>query len=226
MYTPSRSPSFVVLGALGLILSAGACKEDPPTPKLFDEEGAWSVVQYALDGGELREIDNNNRADAFMLSFDPANRVVTTAACVGPEGDDPSDSTCLLTPNETEWACSCFAYDFVDQQMLWREFEAGDIPPDVSLSDSEMSADQGGGSGSGTGGGGGGDDESKDTLINVAEIPDVNSTFNYRPLPLDVFGSDGETSRFIFQARAPSIFDRAFDDPDGRSPCEPCFSSG
>ncbi len=208
----SFRPSLLALGALGLVLT-GACKEDPPTPKLFAEDGAWSVISYDLEGtGNQLDINDSNRRDAFMLSFDSAEKVVTTAACIEAAGDTVADSPCLLNPNDTYWECQCFAYDFVREEMLWREFNAGDIPPTVSLSAAD---DQG----AGTTGGGGGDG---DTLINVAEIPDVNSTYNFRPLPDGIFGSDGVASRFVFQKRAPSIFDRAYEDPEGRPGCVPC----
>lgn len=218
-----RCPSLFVL-ALGLCLTAGACNDDPPPPKLFDEDGVWSVIRYDLEGtGELRDIDNNNRRDAFMLSYDSAERVVTAAACIERDTDTAADSPCDLTPDTTRWACRCFAYDFVREEMLWREFNAGDIPPTVRLSEADdppASADSGSGSGGGSGGGGGGGEG--DTLVNVAEIMDIASTYNYRPLPDGLFGSNGETSRFVLQKRAGSVFDRVYDDPEGRATCEPC----
>lgn len=216
----SRNPSILVLGALGLCLAAGACKDDPPTPKLFQEDGVWSVIQYDVEGGgQLREVDNANRRDAFMLSYDSAEKVVTSAACIERDTDTAANSPCLLTPGTTHWDCRCFGYDFANEEMLWREFNAGDLPPTVSLS--EVNEPPAGGDGTGTSGGVGGGGES-DTYIIVAEIMDVASTYNYRPLPDGLFGSDGETSRFVLQKRAASVFERAYDDPDGRPTCEPC----
>lgn len=215
-----RRPSLVLV-VLGLGLTAGACKGDPPTPKLFDEEGAWSLVRYDIEGsGDLKEIDVNNRRDAFLLSFDSHEKVVTSAACVETENDTPASSSCLLTPGTTDWFCHCYAYDFVREQMLWQEFDAGDIPPDVSLADLDE-ADGGEATAGETGGGGG--EATDQTLIELAEIMGVSSTYNFRPLPLGLFGSDGETSRFVFQIRADSVFDRVYDDPDGRQGCEPCI---
>ncbi len=209
-------PSLLVLGALGLCVT-GACQGDPPPPKLFQEEGAWSVVSYDLEGsGSQQDVNDSNRRDAFMLSFDSSERVVTAAACIEQEGDTVADSPCLLSAETTYWDCRCFSYAFEREQMLWREFNAGDIPPKVSLSD----ADDPPAGGSSSGGGGGGGDG--DTLVIVAEIPDVSSTYNFRPLPTDVFGSDGESSRFVFQKKAGSVFDRVFEDPEGRAPCSPC----
>jgi hypothetical protein len=222
MAMPYR-PSLFVLGALGLCLT-GACKDDPPPPKLFQEEGVWSVVEYDIEGnGDQMDINDANRRDAFMLSFDSHEKVVTAAACLEDEDNTVVDAPCLLSPDTTDWSCRCFAYDFVREEMLWREFNAGDPAPAVSLSEADdppASADSGG-SGSGGGGDGGGGDS--DTLIIVSEREDVASTYNFRPLPTDLFGSDGELSRFVFQKRAGSVFDRVYDDPEGRSPCAPCL---
>jgi hypothetical protein len=218
-----RRPTLLVLAALALASTAGACKDDPPTPKLFQEAGTWSVIIYDLEGnGEQRDIDVQSRRDAFMLSFDTAEKVVQSAACIETDSDTVADSLCLLNPDDTHWSCRCFAYDFVREEQLWREFNAGDVPPVVKLSevnDPPAGGDSGSGSGGGGGDGGGGDG---DTLVNVSEIEDVNSTFNFRPLPLGVFGSNGESSRFVMQKRADSQFDRVFEDPEGRPGCEPC----
>lgn len=216
MSTP-RSRLFLVSGVLASSLALGGCKEDPPTPKLFQEAGAWSVIKYDLDGsGDLKDVDTNNRRDAFMLSFDTAERVVTTASCIDNDTDTPASSTCLLTPGTTRWDCRCYGYDYVDDRMLWREFEPGDLPPDVDLDDIDEPE-----AGDSTGGGGG-SDTGDDTVVILSEVMDINSTYNFRPLPMGLFGSNGEDSRFVMQARANSIFDRAYDDPDGRPSCEPC----
>lgn len=213
-----------MLGTLGLCLTAGACKEEPaPTPKLFEEAGTWSVIRYDLEGtGELTDINENNRENAFMLSFDPMESVVTGASCVEPgSGITPSNSPCLISPNTTEWQCRCFAYDFVRDQMLWREFNVGDPPPEVSL---DPNNEPMGGSGGGSGGEGGGEGDGgvgEDVMISVFEIEGISATFNFLPLPLDLFASNGENSRYILQARAPSIFDIVYEDPE-RPPCSPC----
>lgn len=218
-----RRPSLLVLAALGLGLTAGACKEDPPTPKLFDEQGTWSVIRYDLEGnGDLRDVDVMTRRDSFMLQFDAAEKVVTTAACIETDADDVSNSLCLINPQDTRWDCRCFGYDFVREEQLWREFNPGDIPPVVSLSASEDPPPAGGTGGTGTGGGDGGGGDG-DTLVLVAEIMDVNSTFNFRPLPEGVFGSDGVVSRFVMQKRADSLFEKVFEDPEGRAACSPCI---
>ena len=48
-----RRRPFLLLVVLGL--TASACKGEEPTPKLFDEDGTWSLVRYDLEGtGDLR----------------------------------------------------------------------------------------------------------------------------------------------------------------------------
>jgi hypothetical protein len=210
-------PTFLVLGALGLCLT-GACKEDPPTPKLFDEEGVWSVINYAIDESGNTDINEDLRGDAFMLSFDSSERVVTSAACLENEGDTVVDSPCLTSPSTTYWDCRCFGYDFEREEMLWREFNAGDTPPVVKLSEAGDPPASGETGTSGDGGGGG----DGDTLVRLSGMEGVASTYTFLPLPTDLFGSDGMSSRFVFRKRAALLFDRAFEDPDGRPGCTPC----
>ncbi|MEM7154171.1 MAG: hypothetical protein AAF799_15090 [Myxococcota bacterium] len=214
----SRSSLHLVPGILGLSLVLGACAGDEETPKLFDEEGVWSVIRYDLEGsGDLKDIDTMNRRDAFMLSFDSAERIVTAAACIGDANETPASSSCLLTPSETDWDCKCYAYDYVGDQMLWHEFQAGDIPPDVSLANVDDSAPADDESG---GGSGAGEDQ---TIVDLSDIEDVASTFNFLPLPDGLFGSNGVSSRYTFQGRAGSVFDPVFND-DIRETCEPCIA--
>ncbi len=215
-----RSRFLLVPVALGLSLGAGACKEEPTTPKLFEEGGVWSLINYDLEGsGDINEVDTMNRRDAFMLQFDDVENVVTAASCVDDSNLEatPANSGCRLSPSTTRWVCRCFGYDFVREQMLFREFNPGDMPPDVSIEGGDdPPADEAGESG-GTATG------EDDTAVFVSEVPDINSTFNFRPLPDGLFGSNGMTSRYILQTRAASIFQEAFEDPDGREVCEPCI---
>jgi hypothetical protein len=222
-----------LLPLLGAIALLSACDKEEGTPKLFDEQGAWTLIRYDVEGeGNLRTIDSMNRKDAFMLKFDVENAVVQTAACIDEDGGSvtPSDSPCLLTPTDTEWVCSCFGYAFENDKMKWREFDAGNAPPMVSFEEDGGNQPPAGGddaAGTGTGGGDGGDDggpaPGSDFTITVAEVADVSATYTFLPLPTGIFGSNGSNSRYIFQARAPSLFDRAFEDPDGRATCEPCI---
>ena len=72
----TRSSLSLAPAILGLSLALGACNGDEETPKLFDEEGVWSVIRYDIEGsGDLKDIDTMNRRDAFMLSFDSAERI-------------------------------------------------------------------------------------------------------------------------------------------------------
>lgn len=207
-----RRPSLLVLAALGL--AAGGCKDDPPPSKLFQEAGVWAVTVYDLEGnGEQANVDVMSRRDSFLLQFDNAARVVTTAACVETDADTVADSLCLINPDDTHWSCRCFGYAFERDQQLWREFNAGDIPPVVTLDDEGEAGDT-----STADGGGGGDG---DTIVQVSEIEDVNSTFNFRPLPEGVFGSNGISSRFVMQKRADSLFDKVYEDMV-RPTCTPC----
>ncbi len=224
-----RRPTLLVLATLALGLTASACKDDPPTPKLFQEQGTWAVVSYDLEGnGEQRNVNEMAVRNSFLLQFDTAEKVVTAAACVEVESDTVDSSPCLIYPQDTMWYCRCFAYDFVRDEQLWREFNPGEMPPTVKLSEADGggAADEGAGSGSGSGSGGGGGDGGGavdgDTRIMLSEPSDaVNSTFNFRPLPEGVFGSNGENSRFVMQKRADSVFDPVFED-EVRPTCEPC----
>lgn len=226
-----------LLPLLGAIALLSACDKEEETPKLFDEAGAWTLIRYDLEGeGNLRDVDSMNRKDAFMLKFDVENSVVQTAACIDQDGGSvtPSDSPCLLTPTDTEWVCSCFSYAFEVDKMKWREFDAGKTPPIVSFDDGgdtppaagDDAAGTGGTGGTGDGGDGGGETgpaPGSDFIITVADVADVSATYTFLPLPTGIFGSNGSSSRYIFQARAPSLFDRAFEDVDGRATCEPCI---
>lgn len=225
-----------LLPLLGGLLLASACKEEE-TPKLFDEAGAWTLTDYNLTGeGAPNEVNAMNRKNAFMLNFDVDAGVVQTAACVDEDmgSTTPANSPCLLTPTDTEWVCHCFAYAFENDKMKWREFDAGAVPPMVTLDDAgntpPPAADDGGSgdeSGGGSGGDGGSDDGSApagDALITVAEVANVSSTYTFLPLPTGIFGSNGTNSRFIFRAHAPSLYNQSvFEDPDGRPTCEPCI---
>ncbi len=215
------------LTVLFLAIAATACGDEEAPSKLFDEDGAWAVIQYDL-GENVEEIDPQTREDAFMLSFDNANRVVTAASCVGldsdgmPDAVTPEDSPCRLLPQDTAWQCRCFAYAFRDDVMQFQEFAAGSMPPrlafDPLLDPGEVGGDDsGGGSGSGGGGGDGGV-----AALRVVPIPDRKSTYDFRPLPAGVFGGDGVANHFILKARSNSIFDEVYMDPDGRDSCMRC----
>ena len=224
-------------------MSSG-CKEEEPIPKLFEEDGVWALINFD-DEGDGNSIDvTGNRLDigggtaSFMLKFTTAMSVVQTAACVFP-GDSsepeallPGNTPCGMFDDNTEWRCRCFGYAFEREEMKWVEFTAGDTPPVVTLEDTPAGGDGGmmtsGGSGTGgddddddggESGGGGADGE---TFVTVSEVPSVNFTYHFRPLPEGVWGSNGTTSLYRMQARVGSVFDTVDDDPMRQS-CTPCI---
>ena len=212
----------------GALVGLAACPSEGPPPPLFNEDGVWSLVEYDIGDG-LDELPAP-RKDAFLLKFNHAKKVVTTAACTSEENNarTPADSPCRLTPTTTEWTCRCFAYAFQEEIMQWQEFPPGSaMPPKVTFDPDLSNAGQvdaggeSGGSGSGSGGGGEG---GAITVITTSEIPDTMDTFDFRPLPPMVFGAD-LTSHFIFEQRAVTLFDQAYMDDEGRKAyCQPCLT--
>ena len=187
------------------------CKDEPPG-KLFDEEGVWSMLTYDLGDGQ--EDITANRKDAFLMKFEPDEGVVTTATCGMETANTPRDSVCRLSPSMTGWTCRCFGYAFEEETMQWREFMAGDPPPQFGFE--PQGAGDDGGDESGTAGGGGGD-----TYVQVSKNATAASTIIFQPLPEDVFGSDGVINRFEFVERAASLMDEVYEDPQGA--CTPCI---
>jgi|GEM_PF-1345686 len=247
MFTSARSASrSLFLGALvATALVTTGCKDDPGPGKLFEEEGTWELVQFGLGGTGLEEVQNN-RAKNFLLSFDEENMVVQTAMCSNDETDTPANSECAGF-NDSRWICQCFAYDFVEEEMAWLEFNAGETPPIVKVGESPSNSgdaggeggdtDTDGGSGGGESGGGesggeegggdeaGGGDEGGPMAGHqfvLTELAGTSATFDFTPLPAGVFGSDGVASKFIFQKKAASVFDVVLEDPD-RPSCQPCI---
>jgi hypothetical protein len=218
--------------ASAAILLATACGDDEGPGKLFEEEGSWSLTQYNLDGGGLNSIDNDVRGDAFMLRFNASEKVVQTAMCGETEQDTPGNSQCKLIPQDTSWFCHCYAYAYEDDVMVWREFDAGSTPPEVTIDDASPGGSSASASASGTGGDtdtdGGGDDSagapSGDAIrIELAALPNISSTYQFRPLPVGIWGSDGSISSYVLQQKAASVFDQALEDPEGRTSCQPCI---
>ncbi len=229
----ARLTSWHLVSILALGSAIPACS-DPPPGKLFDEEGAWSVVQYQLEDG-LEDIFAMSRKDAFMLSFDSKANVMTTAAC-GNEmtGFEPTNSPCRASPSTTEWQCRCFSYAFQEDVMQMIEFDAGKTPPEVEFDSDLMpgqssgtgSAESGSGSGSGTDGGSGGAPMGGPvTAIKISPIPDRMDTYDFAPLPVGVFGGNGANHHFILEARSTTKFNEVYDDPMGRPGCERCYAA-
>lgn len=223
----------LIHGALvAATLSTAGCKDDPGPGKLFDEDGVWELSTFALSGSGTESIANSRQGE-FLLMFDEANGFVQTAMCSDDDIDDPTDSECEGI-TDSMWICSCFGYDFVEDQMAWLQFEAGGTPPVVKVGEEPSAGGAAGGDGSGgdtdsdggSEGGGGGDEggqaEGGAHQFAVSEFAGADATFEFSPLPAGIFGSDGVSSKFTFVKKAPSVFDRALEDPD-RPPCQPCI---
>lgn len=206
-FSPTRTGLIALASTLSCTASSG-CKEDEGPGKLFEEEGVWSLARYDLEGtGALQDINKTSRGDAFMLKFEPEKGVVSTASCGEDEDKTPATSQCRLDPNSS-WFCRCFGYAFEESEMKWVEFEAGSLPPEVMFDDMMMMP-----AGTGTGGDTGAAMPGEPTIITVAELPDQASTIDFRPMPFGVFGSNGTSSRYVFQQKTPSVFDEVTCDP-------------
>lgn len=200
---------------LSLVGPLSGCKEDPPG-KLVDEDGVWSLLRYNTDG-ETEELNPGTQKDSFLMKFQADESVVTMAAC-GMETTDntPGESVCRQNPSITGWLCQCFSYAYHIDTMQMRPFTAGDPPPEVEFVDPDEA------------GGGDTDGASADSYTVITENQTPVGTYAFTPLPMGVFGSDGEVDRFDFIRRADTIFDGP--DPDMNSPyedpefaCTPCI---
>jgi hypothetical protein len=217
-------------------LSTASCADDPGPGKLFEEDGVWELQSFALSGSGLEQL-SSARGGEFLMRFDNENRVVQTAMCANNERATPTDSQCEEV-TDAQWYCRCFAYDFVEEEMVWLEFDAGSTPPMVRVADADQPAGggddgdsagdtdtDGGGSESGGGGDEGGDEEAPATglhKLTVAEIVGAAATIDFTPLPLEVFGSDGLASKYTFVKKAPSVYNVVLEN-DERPVCEPCI---
>lgn len=223
----ARLTSLNLVAILTVCSALSGCS-DPPPSKLFDEQGAWTVVQYELGDG-LLDI-STTRKDAFLLHFNAKDNVMTTAAC----GDEmssfsPSESICGLSPSTTEWQCGCYSYAFQEDIMQMTEFAAGDVPPPVEFNpdllpgqSGETGTAESGESGSGGGGESGGGGGGGLSVIRVSAIPELMDTYDFTPLPAGVFTGNGANNHFVVQVRSESLFNKVYDDPEGRPSCEPC----
>ena len=212
-----RKPPLVPVLVLGTLMLGSACKKEEEVPTLFDEDGVWSLVRHdALATGLIADVDTMTRRDAFLLRYHADSNVVETAMCGETATDTPADSICLISANATWQFCNCFGYAFERSQQIWQEFQAGDMPPDVSFDESSDEADGASATATGTDGATGGDPPPGDaTTINLAEVQQVADTYQYRPLPMGIFGSDGLASAYVFQQKAPQLWDMV--------ECAPCI---
>jgi hypothetical protein len=203
---------FLSLAALVLGQAAG-CSEDEGIPKLVEENGVWSLQSYDIAGeGSMRNIDTMTRGDAFLLEFDSSINVVTAAWCGLDESDTPNNSTCRLQPDAANWYCRCFGYAYEGSRMRWAEFQAGGTPPAVTLGGVQpMPTGESEGE---TGDEGAPSGEGGEMILSA--VAAQASTYDFSPLPEGVFASDGESSRYRMQQKAPRLFDEVS--------CTPCVA--
>lgn len=210
------------------MLVATACADDPGPGKLFDEDGTWELKSLALSGAGLEDIPGNREGD-FLMKFDAENKVVQTAMCSNRENSTPNNSECQGF-EDAQWFCQCYGYDFVEDQMAWQMFEAGNMPPVVKVGEEPEASEVGGGTdtdtdgGSGGGTAGGGEPVPAGGVhqLTVIEVLGTAATVDFTPLPAGVFGSDGMASKFIFQKKAASVFDPVLEGEE-RPTCQPCI---
>lgn len=204
-----------------LALLASGCEEEEPG-KLFNEAGSWSLIEYDLSGVQVKAV-NNLRENAYLLKFRPDLGVVQTAACLsegqGADDEDPGDGECRLQASTSRWSCRCFAYAYEESSMAWKAFDAGSTPPPVGL------LPPGTPLGTSVEGDPATIPQAGAYEITLLSDQERRSTYTFSPLPFPVFGSNGSSSLFVFQARNPSLFDAVFNDPEGRPGCAPCVEN-
>src|SRR5690606_1086008 len=137
--SPFSNPRAVArMAGLGLLMGAllgpAGCKDETPT--LFNESGVWQMLNFDIGRG-LMKVDEDFRRQAMLLKFKSDMGIVQSAFCAETESQTAADSTCRIAVELTAWHCHCYAYVFEHDQMAWREFEAGEPRPSVSLADAE-----------------------------------------------------------------------------------------
>jgi hypothetical protein len=192
------------------LLSLTSCKEEDN--RLFEEGGVWALQAFTLDGTAIMDLDAQRR-NHFLLRFSPDDGVVATAACKVSPSETVTDSSCGFNSIDAEWECHCFAYEFDNSIMRWQEFAPGENPPPVGAP--------------------AGDGETDGMTAGSHEIEleeaKASGTYQYFPLPEGIFGSDGVTSKHVFQSRAESVWTGADinedDAPDLDGCTQACFPS-
>lgn len=174
--------------------SSSSSSSDDTAGSVELEGSVYSLIEYAPDGGELYELDPMSRRDAFLMRFDFERSVVQMAACVESSDDTPFTSLCRINPDDTRWDCQCYGYAIVGDELALAEFEPGGTPPTAEF---------------GVG-------------LPEADLDPARTGFELTPMPAGVWGSDGESTRYLLELRSDDLFDQVFDDPDGRPGCEPC----
>ena len=191
-----------------------SCKEEDT--RLFDETGVWTLEKYSLAGEPFQDIAQG-RKNRFLLRFKPEDGVVAASGCREMGDDlDIRSSTCV-NGLLSEWTCQCFAYTYDTTTMIWQEFPPGDPPPMVGVPDAGDTGTDGGGNGSDA------------HVIDLASFGGSTTTFEFSPLPLDLFNSDGMLSNHVFQLKADAVWtevDVNMDDTPDLDDCSSrCFPS-
>lgn len=184
-----RTHKLPFLGASCVLLAFAslACGEDEPVP-LFDEQGAWILTKFDLDGKGLGSFDVGYRQDKFMIYFDQPSQVVAAAACLDSMGRTDLTQTLCDTG---KFACRCFSYEFMETQMTWTEFAPkGGKLPDPPPKDANVPA------------------PGDPVVFAVESFPESGGTYRYSTLPYGLFNSNGDpsASEFVFQSRNASVF--------------------
>jgi|GEM_PF-3992702 len=176
-------PSLRPIHALALLgLALTTCKEETPT--LFEEEGTWSLVKYATDGGQFVAIDEFSREHKFLFRFQ--DEALGVATCVDQDGDNsPSSAYCSDGATYT-WECRCFSYSFENSIMYWREYVHGAAKPSPPSGPGAMTS-----------------------KVTVSKLSGFGSAYVFTGLPMDVFDSNGGTSKYLMQEVAGHLFDQS-----------------
>jgi hypothetical protein len=202
----ARLVATAALLAATAILTGSSCKEEDT--RLFDETGVWALEQYSLDGGPYIEIAQN-RKNRFLLRFKPDDGVVAAAACHESGTTVNVNSSNCTNAALSEWTCQCFAYVYDNNRMVWQEFMPGEPVPPVSPP----------ATGETEGGGMGGHE------LFVEAPMGTSYTYEFASLPADLFNSNGDLSKFIFQIKADTIWTAVDIDTDMTPDLEACSQS-
>lgn len=199
---PRKPAALALIAPLALAAAvSGGCNNDPQYVTLFEEDGAWSLVMYNIEGSYVAN-DSTNRRDKFLMYFDrtsaaearPAGRMAA-ATCIDAMGDQSLKSSAC----DAGFTCRCFDYTFEDATMVMAEYApAGGelyVPEEGEPTPGEP------------------------VTVFLSEVEESVNTYNFKPLPFMLFESDQMESQYHFRQKAASVFDE--------TGCfEPCFGAG
>ena len=198
------------LVATAALLAATAtltgCPEEDT--RLFDETGVWALEQYSIEGGPYTEI-SQNRKNKFLLRFKPDDGVVAAAACHEQNTNVNVNSSNCTNQGLSTWTCQCFAYTYDNDRMVWQEFAPGEPKPPVGSPGSDGETEGGGGA----------------HELFLAAPKGTTATYEFSPLPADLFNSNGVSSKYIFQIKADGQWTDVDVNEDGVLDLEACSQS-